>query len=73
MIEHSLAKLGFPHEAAVGQLGRIPGLSGHWAAHRCGRALQLSITATSFIVDVVIFALDTTEPCCASADPLVCR
>jgi len=53
----SLAKLGFPHEAAVGQPDRIPGLSGRWAAHRCGRAGQLSITATSFIVDVGIFAV----------------
>ena len=53
----SLAKLGFPHEAAVGQPDRIPGLSGRWAAHRCGRAGQLSITATSFIVDVAIFAV----------------
>jgi len=66
MIEHSSAKLGFPHEAAEIQRSRDQ------------RGPDLDLRNSDRVGcddarDLGTIALDTTEPGCASPDPLVCR
>ena len=55
MIERRLAKLGFAHDAAVGQPGRIPGSAAVGLLVAAAVLDDFSISATSFILDVVIF------------------
>ena len=57
MIERRLAKLGFAHDAAVGQPGRIPGSAAVGLLVAAAVLDDFSISATSFILDVVIFAV----------------